>query len=85
MTLREYWEELNQHDWYFEWSDDGSVWKRGSDDRKRLRQLSMLSNEHQDLYAGFHEHHFNGQVFGTPNVEKPEIPGEIACEEKKEF
>ena len=32
-------ERLQKHDWYYEYSDDHRVWKRGRNDTKKLRAL----------------------------------------------
>ena len=29
-------EELSKHDFYFEWSDDISIWRRGKDHRDKI-------------------------------------------------
>lgn len=46
MNLDEYTAALKKHDWYFEYSDDHSVWKRGNERHKQLleaqRQLDPL-------------------------------------------
>ena len=30
---------LRQHDWYYDYSDDDSVWNRGHDERKAMNQF----------------------------------------------
>lgn len=32
----EYVKALKQHDWTYQWSDDGAKWRRGSESRKAL-------------------------------------------------
>lgn len=41
--FNEYIKALNQHDWYFEYSDDGSVYKAG---QANLIKLTNKANEH---------------------------------------
>lgn len=36
MTKDEYISALKRHDWFYEYSDDHSVWRRGSDERSKL-------------------------------------------------
>lgn len=55
MTIQEYWDALKAHDWYYEYSDDGSVWRKGKD---RERTLCALSHNKEDprfreLWDGF--------------------------------
>lgn len=74
ISLRDYWDSLNRHDWYYDYSDDHGVWKRGSSERSRLRALSMQSREHRDMFDKFHAHYFSGEGFGTSKQPKPERP-----------
>lgn len=53
MNLDEYKNALSRHDWYHAYSDDYSVWKRGNDQQKAMREarlrldpLGTLWNEH---------------------------------------
>jgi hypothetical protein len=34
-NIGEYFNRLSNHDWYYDYSDDHSVWKRGSANRDR--------------------------------------------------
>jgi len=51
--LKSYYIMLKAHDWYFEYSDDHSVWTAGSDEQTRLREISQESVEHKKLWLGF--------------------------------
>ena len=37
MTLREYWDMLNRHDWYYQFSDDHRIWSEGSKNSDQIR------------------------------------------------
>lgn len=74
MTLQEFYDELNSHDWYYMYSDDHRVWSAGERDRKRLQELSKQIEGGQKLYEEFFEHHFSGEIFGTTEAPKPERP-----------
>jgi hypothetical protein len=65
MTLQEYYKELKQHDWYYDWSDDHTVWTKGRDNLNRLIGITRESRQHEELYIMFKEHHFSGKPFGT--------------------
>ena len=46
MNLEQYKQELNNHDWWFDYSDDHKTWKRGSENWKRLQEIGKESPEH---------------------------------------
>lgn len=52
-AIREYYNELNSHDWWYEYSDDFSVYRKGNDRENFLRNKSSLNNEHFVLYHTF--------------------------------
>ncbi len=76
ITLLEYYNELEKHDWYFNYSDDHRVWSNGNSNLKRLQKLSMLSEKHRDLYEAYEAHIFSGDAFGRIKQLKPEKPKE---------
>lgn len=39
--LQKYREDLLCHDWYYDWSDDGDVWRRGRAERERLMKVAQ--------------------------------------------
>lgn len=67
MTLSEFYTELGYHDWYYEYSDDHGVWRRGREDYGRLVSIAKESPEHQKLFEDYSAYVFTG----TP---KPEVP-----------
>ncbi len=68
-SLTEYWNMLSRHDWYHEYSDDQSVWRRGNEYMSRLRQFQNQSPEHRKLFDTFYDHHFP-----LPGKPRPDIP-----------
>lgn len=74
MGLAEYWDNLNRHDWYYQFSDDHGVWCAGESDAGRLAALAMLSNEHKAMHEQFTKHYYSGEAWGTPRAPKPERP-----------
>jgi hypothetical protein len=58
--LAQYEEMLKTHDWTYGWSDDFSVWKRGSAQRKKINAMkkeleeSGLDNEAKELYEKYY-------------------------------
>jgi len=54
ITLEEYWDQLNSHDWQYEFTDDHSVWLAGNVSREKLLSNRHKSIEHTKLYDKFH-------------------------------
>lgn len=40
ITIEEYRELLNNHDWWYQYSDDPKYFHKGSDERARLRDIA---------------------------------------------
>ena len=74
LTLAEYWDELNRHDWYHMMSDDMRVYQSGQQAEKRLERLARDSKAHQALKKAFAKHYFSGKGWNTPKFPKPERP-----------
>ena len=74
VSLKSYWDMLNAHDWYYDYSDDHSVWKAGLANKQRLRALADDSVDHKEMCTGFEKHYFSGEVFGTLKLPKPPKP-----------
>lgn len=67
MTLSEFYTKLAYHDWYYQYSDDHGVWRRGQDAYDRLVDLSKQSPEHKKLFEDYAAYVFSGNP-------KPEVP-----------
>lgn len=74
MELGEYYDELEKHDWFYDYSDDHSVWRRGQAARNKLSSIASQSPEHKALWDGFNKHVFSGPNWGTEKAPKPEKP-----------
>ncbi len=70
--LTEFWDNLNSHDWYYAFSDDGRVWRAGDAAEKRLEEIAKESPKHRELLEAFSNHHFSGEPWNTPKAPKPE-------------
>ena len=59
MTLQQFYDALNRHDWFYMYSDDGYVSRRGAENMKRLSQIAQESAELNSLFLAFvdHQHH----------------------------
>lgn len=74
MTLLELWDQLNQHDWFYQYSDDIRVYRAGNSDRERLSALSKTIPGGPELLEAFTKHHFSGEPWSTPKAPKPPRP-----------
>ena len=75
MTLTEYWDALNAHDWYYEYSDDGRVWAKGEAAWNRLTEICHQSPEHKALRQAFIDHYYSGPPWNNVQAPKPIRPG----------
>lgn len=75
MTLQQFWDELNQHDWYYMMSDDHSWYTAGMTNINRLAAVAEVNGpEYVAMLAAFTKHHFSGKAWGTAQEPKPERP-----------
>ena len=50
-SLNEFWKMLHNHDWTYEYSDDGSVWRRGQKQFDEIQYVVKNGTlEHKELY-----------------------------------
>lgn len=75
MELNEYWDKLNCHDWYYQFSDDHRIWRNGETVNKQLAAIANQSPEHMALWDGFSKWAFSGPAWDTEKAPKPEKPG----------
>ena len=76
VTLAQYYDMLEAHDWYFDWSDDGSVWRRGQANVDKLVAIAEQSPEYEQLFMAYREHMFTGEPWDSPRAPKPDRPEE---------
>lgn len=55
-SLAMFWDRLQSHDWFYEYSDDWRVVQRGESDRRRLRGMAAESDAHERLYKAWADH-----------------------------
>lgn len=81
VSLGEFWDLLEAHDWYFDFSDSHATYKRGHANRERLLQIAKVGGAaYRALYDAYEKHAFGGGEWDTeartwtPNVPKPARP-----------
>lgn len=71
IALKDYYQLLEQHDWFYDYSDQHSTWERGHKNQQTLERAAKLSPVHQRLFDEFREHKFKHRP-------KPECPANAA-------
>lgn len=52
-VIQEFFEELNNHDWFYEFSDDFRVWQRGTQEEERLIKKADSDPQLLKMYKDF--------------------------------
>jgi len=55
--FEELYELLKSHDWYYMYSDDMRVYRKGRDSMKRIEQMVLNDSELSDLYEAYRADH----------------------------
>jgi len=74
VNLKNYYDRLQRHDWYHEFSDDHRYYSSGRKDRQELMAISEQSPEHKALYLAFYDHMFSGPPWNTEKKPLPKKP-----------
>lgn len=59
MCLREFYNLCEAHDWTYQYSDDGDVYRAGQEEYKRISSLKLAFPEKQQMYTDFYRYHYN--------------------------
>lgn len=70
LTLKQYWDQLDKHDWTFEYSDDHGAWTRGRASLRSVVANSRQGAEYLNLYIAFRE----WALGPDRTADKPETP-----------
>lgn len=50
MTLEEYKTALRQHDWHYQYSDDGRIYQQGQREASRLSHIANSGDDYKKAY-----------------------------------
>jgi len=72
-AIEEYFEKLQMHDWFYEYSDDYGVWRKGRESRA---ELTILSKENDTFATMYHEYvlWINAIIAHGPKQEEVQKP-----------
>jgi hypothetical protein len=73
MNLKDFDMMLEHHDWYYNYSDDGGVWRAGEQAQDRLIKTSKESSDHLKLFESWSKHYFSGEPWNTPHFSREEL------------
>ena len=81
-TITEYYNCLQDHDWYFGWSDDSAAYKRGSAYAEELDTIAKKAGgKHAALLKFFTDAMFSGDPWKTEKVDPPPAPVSYTLED----
>ena len=67
-ALQQYYDRLDALDWFYEYNDTYTYWKKHSAEHFSLMASSRASEEFKDLYDAMHDHKVNKK----PKPQRPE-------------
>jgi hypothetical protein len=71
MNVKEFYEQLESHNWHYCLSDDFDEYDKGLANQTRLFSLTQSNPILRKLFKEFQRHHFSGSVFGITRYPKP--------------
>lgn len=71
ISLQEFYDLLQAHDWWYEYSDDGAVWRRGRANQTKLNRIADENDANRALYNEWYTYMITNNGKGT----KPQRPG----------
>ena len=73
-SIVEFYEMLKNHDWYYSFSDDHSVYEKGHDEHRRLEWIANEKGlDYLRMWDAFNAAMFSGEPWGTSKVEIPRL------------
>jgi hypothetical protein len=55
VSLQDFYDMLNTHDWFYEFSDDNRVWNEGIRAEAKLLLIASTSDKHTELFKKFNK------------------------------
>ena len=72
MSIEEFFTKLQHHDWYYDYSDDHSVWTRGKNESRAIRNLCQENELFTRMYTDFADYMFKHEsrsIVDEPKLE----------------
>lgn len=74
VSLNDFYDMLEKHDWYYEFSDDHRAWKKGRLEYQKIKAIAAISPEYRQLHEDWTKHMFTGGPWKNEQAPKPERP-----------
>ncbi len=79
MSLQAFYNELEKHDWFYAWTDDSSVYRRGETAFQALKTKAKSAGPaYAFLMQEYAAHMSSGEPWGTAKKAKPECPAPLS-------
>lgn len=72
MTKEEYFHACKHFDWYYDYSDDGRVWRNGNEGKKKLEAEAKTDPIKAKIYADWSKYVWNHKTEVKPELENYE-------------
>ena len=72
MDPAEFFKLLEQHDWYYQYSDDHRAWSKGNDQSKRLQAIIQEDSQMTRMYLAYSDYMFRPRE-QRENMERPKL------------
>lgn len=72
MTNEEFFEACRCHDWFYDFSDDPRVYRRGYAARQKIRSATDNAVK-QKMYTAWYNYMFSGPAFKTERAPEPKL------------
>lgn len=76
ISLSEFYDLLNKHDWYSAMSDDSRMVTKGRKAERELLKIADQGPEYAKLFEEFEKYNWSGKAWNTKQLPKPERPKE---------
>lgn len=71
MTVEEFFKMCETHDWYYAWSDDNRVWRRGEDAFDKIHAVAKSNSLFAEILQAFKDFYFRGEAWNNERGPKP--------------
>jgi hypothetical protein len=79
MSIEDFYEALEKHDWFHFWADSRHVSEAGEKSQAKIEEAARIGGErYQWLYSEYGKYMVSGKPWNTPKHPKPPAPGKTA-------
>jgi hypothetical protein len=71
MTVEQYFALCENFDWYYDFTEDFTVWQKGKETNTNLMRYANQNSTFMRIYTQWKLYNFSGVNFGTKQCPKP--------------